>query len=475
MKPIETLYRQYTGMCPEKIERLTPEGSNRQYFRLSGGEWKSIIGVIGTSAAENHAFISLSKHFRAKRLPVPEVYAVSDDGLAYIQQDLGSTSLFEFIANGRKTGSFSNLETELLKKTIALLPDFQFLGAQDLDYSVCYPQPEFDERMISFDLNYFKYCFLKPSGLEFSEIELDNDFKALTRDLLKYADDNTFMYRDFQSRNVMVYGGEPYFIDFQGGRRGPIYYDVASFLWQAKARYTDTLRKELLQTYIISLQRYLRIDFNKFTDNLNIFLLFRTLQVLGAYGFRGKIERKPHFLESIPFALENLDEILQTCSFDSYPYLTKILTLLCNQENEKQEKKTPLTVSIYSFSFKKGMPYDASGNGGGYTFDCRSLENPGRYEEYKHVTGMDKPVIDFLKEREDVKKFLHSVDSLVDAHAAMFISRSFTNLMVCFGCTGGQHRSVFCAEHLAAHLKERFGDSIKVKLIHREQNIEKRL
>lgn len=460
-------------MTPDKIEQLSQEGSNRRYYRLTSDNGKSAIGVIGTSIAENKAFIALSEHFRSKNLPVPQVYAVSDDGYAYIQQDLGDTSLFELISDGRKSGTFNDFETDLLKKTISRLPDFQFIGAEDLDFSICYPQPEFDERMISFDLNYFKYYFLKTSGIDFSEIELDNDFRTLTSDLLSDRNNNTFMYRDFQSRNVMIFNGEPYFIDFQGGRRGPIYYDVASFLWQAKARYPNELKEELLRTYINSLQKYISVDFHSFSEKLNLFLLFRTLQVLGAYGFRGKIERKPHFLESIPFALSNLYDILQKCKFEKYPYLINILYRLCEQKDDYKTENKSLTISIYSFSYKKGIPYDTSGNGGGYIFDCRSIENPGRYEQYRKYTGLDQPVIEFLENRDDISDFLKSAYALVDSHTEVFINRSFSNLMICFGCTGGQHRSVFCAEHTAEHLKQKFGTSIEIKVVHREQNIEK--
>jgi hypothetical protein len=360
----------------------------------------------------------------------------------------------------------------MLRKTMAKLPSLQFLGADGLDFSVCYPQPEFDERMISFDLNYFKYCFLKATGIEFSEIKLEDDFRRMS-DILMRSTSATFLYRDFQSRNVMFHNNEPYFIDFQGGRKGPIYYDVASFVWQAKANYSEELREELLKTYLDALRQYMPVDEAYFRQQLRHFVLFRTLQVLGAYGFRGYFEKKPHFLQSVPFAIDNLRRLLNE-PFKEYPYLSKILTELTQMRQfSEMNPERKLQVKIYSFAYKKGIPNDMTGNGGGYVFDCRAINNPGKYEHYKHFTGLDKEVIQFLEDDGEVFKFLDNAYQLVDAHVQRFIERKFTNLMVSFGCTGGQHRSVYCAEHLAEHLSKKF--DIKIKVIHREQNIEKEL
>jgi hypothetical protein len=353
---------------------------------------------------------------------------------------------------------------------MAKLPSLQFLGADGLDFSICYPQPEFDERMISFDLNYFKYCFLKATGIEFSEIKLEDDFRRMS-DILMRSTSATFLYRDFQSRNVMFHNNEPYFIDFQGGRKGPIYYDVASFVWQAKANYSEELREELLKTYLDALRQYMPVDEAYFRQQLRHFVLFRTLQVLGAYGFRGYFEKKPHFLQSVPFAIDNLRRLLNE-PFKEYPYLSKILTELTQMRQfSEMNPERKLQVKIYSFAYKKGIPNDMTGNGGGYVFDCRAINNPGKYEHYKHFTGLDKEVIQFLEDDGEVFKFLDNAYQLVDAHVQRFIERKFTNLMVSFGCTGGQHRSVYCAEHLAEHLSKKF--DIKIKVIHREQNIEK--
>ena len=469
MEKLKDLFESYTGQRATEVEELTSSGSNRRYFRLKGGNI-SIIGVVGTNKDENNAFIKLSRHFVEKGIRVPKVLAVSDDQMRYVQEDLGDDQLYKLVSHGRESGEYSSYESHLLCQAMEALPKIQFKGAEGLDWSVCYPEPAFSERMIMFDLNYFKYCFLKATGLEFNEVKLQEDFERLRDDLMSDMGE-TFMCRDFQSRNVMVKDGEPYFIDFQGGRKGPIYYDVASFAWQARARYPETLRKEMVQTYLKSLKGYMPVDEDVFHERLRLFILFRSLQVLGAYGFRGYFEKKPHFLASVPFALSNLRKLLQK-PFESYPYLNSILSKLTtmSQFNNIAEDKR-LEVRIFSFSYKKGIPADTTGNGGGYVFDCRAVNNPGKYEYYRQFTGLDQEVVKFLEDDGEVTKFLESVFPLVDAHVKRFMERKFTHLQVCFGCTGGQHRSVYCAERLASHLSERF--DIKITVSHRELDIEK--
>ncbi|MDE6286600.1 MAG: phosphotransferase [Muribaculaceae bacterium] len=306
---LKQLYRDVTGRDPESVDGLAASGSNRRYYRLNGV--RPLVGVLGTSREENEAFIELANHFGQRGLPVPEVVAVAHDNMAYLQSDLGDSILFNAIEKGRLTRSFSAEEKGLLSATIRLLPDLQFNGAVGLDFSKCYPLPQFDTRSVLWDLNYFKYCFLKATGLEFSEDRLEDDFQAMAEVLMRSMS-STFMYRDFQSRNVMLVDGKPFFIDFQGGRKGPYFYDVASFLWQAKANFPDSLREELIKEYIDSLRRYVPVDENYFMEQLRHFVLFRTLQVLGAYGFRGYFEKKPHFMQSVPFAVANLRELLRT-------------------------------------------------------------------------------------------------------------------------------------------------------------------
>lgn len=466
MEKLQQLYKKYTGSKPKLVTEIASSGSNRRYYRLDGKQ--TVIGVIGPNREENRAFIYLARHFEQSGLPVPKVLAVDDDEMTYLVSDLGDTTLFGSIEKGRQTKSFSAEEKELLARTISLLPDIQFKGAVGLDFSQCYPAAQFDVRSIMWDLNYFKYCFLKAVGLEFDENRLEDDFQAMAEVLMR-SQSSTFMYRDFQSRNVMLQDGAPWFIDFQGGRKGPFYYDVASFLWQAKAGFPQSLRDELIAVYIQALRKYKPVDEAYFNEQLRHFVLFRTLQVLGAYGFRGYFEKKPHFMQSVPYALQNLRALLEE-DFTEYPYLTSLLRELVDMQQFNDTSKPGLTVRVFSFAYKKGIPNDASGNGGGYVFDCRAINNPGKYDRYKPFTGLDEPVVRFLEDDGEVTTFLEHCYALVDSTVSRYIERGFTNLMIAYGCTGGQHRSVYCAHHTAEHIATRFG--CKVILSHREQNIE---
>ena len=507
MEKLVELYDMWHNSMPVNTVRLAGAGSNRAYYRLFDEEGNSVVGVVGTSRDENHAFIYLSEHFTKRQLPVPQILAVSDDGLRYLQTDLGEVSLFDAIRGGREAGGRYNLdEQELLKRTIRQLPNIQIRGARELDWQNCYPQPEFDEDSVLFDLNYFKYCFLKPSDLDFNELKLEANFRLFAKDLTSEQCDS-FMYRDFQARNVMLdAGGNPFFIDYQGGRKGPFYYDLASFLWQASARYSNKLRRELVLEYYNALQQYIEVpSVRHFVARLSLFVLFRTLQVLGAYGFRGYFERKKHFLDSIPPAMDNLRALLKLGEdVFPYPYMMDMLRRLTDMPRyahieepavsradgykttdknvyaahpqdgpatfSKYDGKGPLRVRVFSFSYRKGIPADESGNGGGYVFDCRSTHNPGRYEPYKKLTGLDEPVIRFLEDDGEILTFLDSVYKLADAHVQRYIDRGFTDLMFSFGCTGGQHRSVYSAQHLAEHIHNKYG--IEVHVCHREQGIE---
>lgn len=504
MQKLLSLFESWNGAQPSSVERLQAAGSNREYYRMTDDKGVSVIGVVGTSRDEDHAFVYLSQHFKKRQLPVPDILAVSDDELRYIQEDLGTVSLFDAIRGGREAGGrYNQREKQLLINTIRELPEIQIRGARGLDWSNCYPQPEFDEDSVLFDLNYFKYCFLKPLDLDFHELKLEANFRLFAKDLATEKTDS-FMYRDFQARNIMLDDdGKPHFIDFQGGRKGPYYYDLASFLWQASAKYPYKLRRELVLEYYNSLKNYTEVpSVRHFVGRLSLFVLFRTLQVLGAYGFRGYFERKKHFLDSIPPAIQNLREMLALNIF-TYPYLMDVLRRITElpqfahiekpalnradgfkitEKNvyeahpadgpatfSKYDDKGPLVVKVYSFSYHKGIPEDDSGNGGGYVFDCRSTHNPGRYEPYKKLTGLDEPVIRFLEDDGEILTFLESVYKLADAHVQRYIQRGFTSLMFCFGCTGGQHRSVYSAQHLAEYLNKEYG--VEVHINHREQGI----
>jgi len=513
---LQALFIERFGMAPETITRLPLSGSHRSYYRLGGAKGASVIGAIGTDADENRAFLTLSRHFRSKGLPVPEILAVSPDRMAYIQEDLGTESLYDAVAAGRASGDYSPSERSLLLKAVRLLPRVQFEGADGIDWSVCYPQREFDARMVDFDLNYFKYDFLKFTGVEFNEVRLQDDFDRIKTDLLAVRSE-TFLYRDFQARNIMLRAGEPYLIDYQGGRKGPFYYDLASFAWQARAQYPEDLREEMVAAYRDALRPYADVPEAQFRRELRLFVLFRTLQVLGAYGYRGLYERKPYFLESLPYALKNLRTLLPLAE---YPYLSKVLQSVASVpgggteasadvstpghgkepagselsrsddeddrgrgRSERSERSSAdacalengtdatLTITVYSFSFRKGIPEDRSGNGGGYVFDCRGTHNPGRYEQYKQMTGRDEPVIRFLEEDGEILPFLEHAMGLVTPHARRFLERGFTSLQVSFGCTGGQHRSVFCADRMARYLQETF-PAARIVLIHRERGIQ---
>lgn len=506
MEKLINLYRAWCGRQPRYCRQLSGAGSNRTYIRITGGEGQTVIGVIGTSRDENHAFVSLARHFTNKQLPVPEILAVSGDELRYLQTDLGEMSLFDAIRGGRDAGGrYNQHEKQLLVNAIKALPDIQIRGAQGLDWNCCYPQPEFNVDSVRFDLNYFKYCFLKTTELDFHELKLEANFRMFAKDLVSEPS-NSFLYRDFQARNIMINKqGKPYFIDFQGGRKGPFYYDLASFLWQSSAKYPFKLRRELVYEYYYSLKNYTEVpSVRHFVERLSQFVLFRMLQVLGAYGFRGYFERKKYFLDSIPPAMENLRDLLKIGpQAFPYPYLMEILERLTQLPQfapaevsapvrrdgfrtsdsniyeahpqdgpatfSKYDGKGPLVVRVFSFSYRKGIPEDSSGNGGGYVFDCRSTHNPGRYEPYKKLTGLDESVIRFLEDDGEILTFLANVYDLADHHVQRYIQRGFTSLMFSFGCTGGQHRSVYCAQHLAEHLHEKFG--IEVHITHREQGI----
>ena len=373
---------------------LVPRGSNRQYYRLTAADGTSVIGCIGTSRDENHAFVYLAQHFTKRQLPVPRVLAVSLDELRYLQQDLGSVSLFDAIRGGREAGGrYTLAEQQLLKQTIRQLPNIQLRGARGLDFSQCYPQPEFDMDSVLFDLNYFKYCFLKATELDFHELKLEADFRLLAKDLTQAGDEQCFLYRDFQARNVMLktpqsplFRGAPdsppkqgekegvFFIDFQGGRRGPYYYDLASFLWQASARYPHKLRRELVFEYYNALKQYTEVpSTHQFVARLSLFVLFRTLQVLGAYGFRGYFERKQHFIDSIPPAIQNLREMLATIRFP-YPHLTDVLHRLCDLPQFQQKETETKRADGYKTTDKN--PYKAHPKDGPATFSqCMLLDS----------------------------------------------------------------------------------------------------
>jgi aminoglycoside/choline kinase family phosphotransferase len=431
-------------------------GSGRKIIRLSNDK-ASAVGILYGVREENAAFLSFSKHFRRHGLPVPEIYGEDLEQGAYLEQDLGDTTLFEFLSKNRTGDQIASDVVKTYRKVVSMLPRFQLEAGRDLDYSICYPCASFDRQSITWDLNYFKYYFLRLAGIPFSESALEADFSLLT-DFLLTANCDYFLYRDFQSRNIMLPGGEPFFVDYQGGRKGALQYDIASLLYDAKADLPPDLRQQLLDHYIETLREYVSIDRETFLRHYYGYVYVRIMQALGAYGFRGFYERRAHFLQSVPYALKNLRWLLHNADLPiALPTLLGAFQSMLSSEKllGLAGQADTLTVRVFSFSYHKGLPKDDSGNGGGFVFDGRSLPNPGREERFKLLTGKDQPVIDYLNQQESVHQFLASVMSLVEASISSYQERGFKNLMVSFGCTGGQHRSVFLAEQLAKRLRAR--------------------
>jgi len=468
---LKKLFEQHFRIPAVRIEALQGKlgGSGRRIFRVFG-EATTAIGILNDVREENIAFLEFSRHFRLNGLPVPEIFAEDLDRDAYLEQDLGDTTLFEFLSANRSKEAIAPAVVEAYRAAIELLPRFQIEAGRSLDYSVCYPRGSFDRQSISWDLNYFKYYFLKLAGIAFSEQALEDDFGRLMRFLLR-ADHDYFLYRDFQSRNIMLRNGQPFFLDYQGGRKGALQYDVASLLFDAKADLSPELRQQLLQHYLSVLPRYADVRPEAFLEHYYAYVYVRIMQAMGAYGFRGFFERKTHFLQSVPYALRNLRWLL-----DNVELPVKLPALLEAFErivaSEQLQKLAPadehLCVRVFSFSFHRGAPADNTGHGGGFVFDCRGLPNPGREERFKKLTGKDTPVIEYLNREDSVRQFFLSAVSLVDASVAAYQARGFKNLMVSFGCTGGQHRSVFMAEELARHLRSKADVDVMVRHLAQE-------
>ena len=479
---MEVLKRLFEHHFHSPVERVQPlqgqlGGSGRKIVRLFG-EKLSAIGILYDVREENVAFLEFSRHFRRHGLPVPEIYGEDLNHGAYLEEDLGDTTLFEFLSDHREGATIAPETIAAYRKVVALLPRFQVDAGRDLNYKVCYPRASFDRQSIAWDLNYFKYYFLRLAGIPFNEQALEDDFSRLTKFLLS-AGREYFLYRDFQSRNIMLRSpGEslnevqPYFVDYQGGRKGALQYDIASLLYDAKADLSPDLRQQLLDHYLDSLAAFVDLDRAVFMQFYYPYVYVRIMQALGAYGFRGFYERKEHFLQSVPYALKNLRWLIHNVELPiKLPTLTEAFENMVASDRLQrlvsEEKKTDkLTVRILSFSFHRGLPQDDTGNGGGFVFDGRSLPNPGREERFKALTGKDAPVIEYLDQQESVHQFLANAVSLVDASVNTYESRGFKHLMVSFGCTGGQHRSVYLAEQLAKHLRS---EGVDVILRHREQ------
>src|SRR5437868_3782035 len=469
MDILKTLFEQRFHVPATSVQPLQGElsGSGRKLFRLTR-DAQSAIGVIYNVREENVAFLEFSRHFRLHGLPVPEIYAEAPDQGAYLEEDLCDTTLFQFLAKNRTAASVAPEAVAIYRKVLSILPRFQVEAGRDLNYTVCYPRASFDRQSIAWDLNYFKYYFLRLAGIPFNEQALEDDFSRLTKFLLS-ANRDYFLYRDFQSRNVMLREGQPFFVDYQGGRRGALQYDIASLLYDAKADLPPELRLQLLDHYLDQLAGFIDLGRDAFMQHYYAYVYVRIMQALGAYGFRGFYERKVHFLQSVPYALKNLRWLLEHVQLPiSLPTLMDAFKSMVASEKLKGlvSEGEHVTVRIFSFSFHRGLPKDESGHGGGFVFDARSIPNPGREERFKAFTGKDAAVIDYLNQQESVHQFMANVISLVDGSVSAYQRRGFKNLMVSFGCTGGQHRSVYLAEQLAKYLRDR--DGVEVVVRHRE-------
>jgi aminoglycoside/choline kinase family phosphotransferase len=476
MNILAKLFEQHFHAPPERIDPLQSHlsGSGRKIIRLSNAA-ATAIGILYDVREENVAFIEFSRHFRKHGLPVPEIYGEDLSQGAYLEEDLGDTTLYEFLTANREDDDIAPTVIEAYRKSVALLPRFQVGAGRDLNYKVCYPRDSFDRQSIAWDLNYFKYYFLRLAGIPFNEQALENDYSRFSKFLLS-TDRDYFLYRDFQSRNIMLRDGDPWFVDYQGGRKGALQYDIASILFDAKADLTPQVRGQLLKHYLNALGNYIDLDRDAFMHYYYAYVYVRQMQALGAYGFRGFYERKPLFLASVPYALKNIRWLIENVELPiSLPTLMEAFRNMLASETlkaiagETAHAAAPdkLTVRIFSFSFHRGgPPTDASGHGGGYVFDARAVPNPGREERFKALTGKDAAVVEYLQQQQSAHEFIVNVESLVDASIKEYQRRGFKNLMVSFGCTGGQHRSVYFAEQLASRLRER--NRIDVILQHRE-------
>jgi RNase adapter protein RapZ len=464
---IAQLYKKWNGQQATSLDVLPQSGSERRYFRLRGSNG-SVIGTYGANIKENETFIYFSNHFIRKDLPVANILSVNDEVSAYLQEDFGDVSLLNML----EADGYTERVYSLFKKSLEELASLQVRGDGGLNYNFCLTNIEFGKQAIMADLLYFKYYFLDALRRPYDKQKLIDDFEALST-YLTHTEYKYFMFRDFQSRNILINNNDSlHFIDYQGGMKGAPQYDVASMLWQARANLPDEWKESLLTDYINAFENLIigPVDRSIFRSQYNGYALIRLLQVLGAYGFRGLFERKAQFLTSIPLALKNLKWFVENQSLGiAVPEFRKVLSICVGDDVIEQftplqaNEQTPLVVKICSFSYRQGVPQDDTGNGGGFVFDCRGVLNPGRVEEFKTMHGRDKSVMDYIEQQTRMTEFLNSVFDIVDITVEDYIKRGFQSLMVSFGCTGGQHRSVYAADALARHLRNKFKVNIQLK------------
>ncbi len=466
-KKVLSLYEKWAGEDSTDIELLAQSGSYRRYYRIKS-KHKQALGAFYESPNENRAFIDLTGHFKKHGLNVPEIYIVDDDYNAYLLEDLGDDVLFNRINNLKEKYGFGKELIDLYKNIIDELIKFQIVAGKSVDYSSCYPSGEFDTQAYMWDLNYFKYNFLKLAQIPYNEYYLEEDFRKLVQ-LLMSVESSYFVYRDFQARNIIMQNNKLYFIDYQGGRRGPVHYDLVSLLFQARVAMPSEIREQLIDYYISRAEKIEPKSVRNFRHHFYKFVLIRILQTLGAYGFRGLHEKKQHFLSSIPLAINNIKWLMDNNKIPGdLGEMKKCLNAIIESRELSEIITPPLKITITSFSYKHGIPPDHSGNGGGFVFDCRALPNPGRINKYKTLNGKDKAVIDYLEKYDEVDSFIDHAANMVQQSINVYTHRHFTSLQINFGCTGGQHRSVYCAEKLTKRLY-RYND-VKIEMRHREQD-----
>jgi len=466
LNKIFEIYHKRFNSYIDNYKYLPESGSNRIYLRLYNNN-NSVIASVNTDFRENRAFIKINQNLKKVGVNVPEIYYYDLEEGIFLLQDLGDITLYNFCQENQ------DQIKNIYKRVINDMPFIQIKSAENFNWEYCYPRSAFDYQSILWDLQYFKSYFLRLSGINFDEQLLEDDFVLLANHLLK-AKQDYFLYRDFQSRNIMIYNNELYYIDYQGGRKGALQYDLASLLFEAKAGLNEDIRNELIEYYIDIFSKYNQFDKKNFIEYFNAYVLIRLLQALGAYGYRGYFQGKSYFIQSIAPALKLLEWYISKLNPGVnikflLNYIEKILysdfaKIVFSHSNKKDE----FTLRIYSFSYKKGIPYDFSGNGGGFVFDCRFLPNPGRLEEYKQYNGKDQKVIDYFKDSEITNKFLDNVEKIINEAIKEYQKNNYNELMISFGCTGGQHRSVYCAEQITKRLKSKF--NINIELIHRELN-----
>lgn len=466
---LSTLFQETFKEVPSSMERLPISGSSRTYYRIKSLNHQ-VLGTYNTDLRENEAFLSFSAQLQDAGCSVPQIYAVGESKDNYLQQDLGDLTLFSYLSSLRASKEeFPDELLEVYKRIITQLIHLQLNAPQYIDWSVCYPRAAFDTQSMMWDLNYCKYYFFKLAQITFDEQALENDFQALCKFLLSVPHEY-FLFRDFQSRNIMLANKEIFFIDYQGGRKGALHYDLASLLYDAKAEIPHVIREQLLKFYIQELQQHIDVDAEAFTKHYYGYVFIRIMQAMGAYGFRGFYEKKSHFLKSIPIAIDNISFLLKKVGLPiELPELQRILSLLPESEILKAitHQEATLHILVSSFAYKNAYPEDPSPNGGGFVFDCRAVHNPGRYETYKHLSGNDHEVIRYIEEHTDMNVLLEHAFALADFNIKTYLKRGFTHLAISFGCTGGQHRSVYAANRMAEYLQAKY--PVQVKLVHREQ------